>query len=167
VDGIIYNTHGHKLRFPLSKKAQFMTECGITLEVLMKKLLMAVLILAAFAFALAACGGTKATATPESIPAEFAGKTNPLGADAATAGAEIFKTYCLACHGEQGHGDGPAGAGLSPKPKNLPELASTVGDDFIFWRISKGVPGTSMVGWQGTLDDEEIWKVISFIHTLK
>jgi hypothetical protein len=25
-----YNTHGHKLRFSLSKKAQFVTECGIT-----------------------------------------------------------------------------------------------------------------------------------------
>jgi len=25
-----YNTHGHKLRFPPSKKAQFVTECGIT-----------------------------------------------------------------------------------------------------------------------------------------
>ena len=24
-----YNTHGHKLRFPPSKKAQFVTECGI------------------------------------------------------------------------------------------------------------------------------------------
>jgi len=26
---VIYNTHGHKLRFPPSKKAQFVTECGI------------------------------------------------------------------------------------------------------------------------------------------
>ena len=25
----LYNTHGHKLRFPPSKKAQFVTECGI------------------------------------------------------------------------------------------------------------------------------------------
>ena len=25
-----YNTHGHKLRFPPYKKAQFVTECGIT-----------------------------------------------------------------------------------------------------------------------------------------
>jgi hypothetical protein len=24
-----YNTHGHKLRFPPFKKAQFVTECGI------------------------------------------------------------------------------------------------------------------------------------------
>lgn len=26
---VIYNTHGHKLHFPFSKKAQFVTECGI------------------------------------------------------------------------------------------------------------------------------------------
>jgi high-affinity iron transporter len=119
------------------------------------------------AFVLAACGGTSAPATPETIPPEYAGKVNPLGADAAKAGAEVYKTYCLACHGEQGHGDGPAGIGLSPAPKNLPELAATVGDDYLFWRIAKGKPGTSMVGWQGTLDDEKIWQIVTFIHTLK
>lgn len=27
-----YNTHGHKLHFPLSKKAQFVTECGIAAD---------------------------------------------------------------------------------------------------------------------------------------
>ncbi len=130
----------------------------------MKKILFVVLSL--FAFVLSACG-TPAAATPEAIPAEFAGKTNTLGADSATAGAEIYKTYCLACHGEKGAGDGPAGVGLSPKPKDLPELAATVGDDYLFWRIAKGKPGTSMVGWQGTLDDEKIWQVVSFIRSLK
>ena len=132
----------------------------------MKKALFTILVFAAFV--LSACGGgTEATATPESVPAEFAGKANPLGADAATAGAEIFKTYCLSCHGERGHGDGPASVGLNPKPKNLPELAATVGEDYLFWRIAKGKPGTSMVGWQGALDDEQIWQVVAFIHTLK
>lgn len=29
----IYNTHGHKLRIPPSKKAQFVTECGIAVAV--------------------------------------------------------------------------------------------------------------------------------------
>ncbi|MBI5953255.1 MAG: cytochrome c [Chloroflexi bacterium] len=131
----------------------------------MKKNLFAVLTFAVFV--LSACGGTEVTATPEAIPAEFVGKTNPLGADAAAAGGEVYKVYCMSCHGERGHGDGPAGAGLSPKPKNLPQLAATVGDDYIFWRISKGVPGTSMVGWQGTLKDEQIWQIVAFIHTLK
>jgi mono/diheme cytochrome c family protein len=132
---------------------------------MLKKILFVVWALSVFA--LSACGGGEVAATPEAIPAEFAGKTNPLGAESAAAGAEIYKTYCLACHGEKGAGDGPAGVGLSPKPKDLPELAATVDDDYIFWRIAKGKPGTSMVGWQGTLDDEEIWQVVSFIRSLK
>jgi high-affinity iron transporter len=136
----------------------------------MKKILFAVLILAALS--LAACGGSSgggsdAAATPAPVPAEYAGQTNPLGADAAAAGAEIFKNNCVACHGEQGHGDGPAGASLNPQPKDLPELASAVGDDYLYWRINTGKPGTSMVGWKGILTDEQIWQVVAFIRTLK
>jgi mono/diheme cytochrome c family protein len=131
----------------------------------MKKLL-AVLIFSALVLAACGGGGTEAV-VPDTIPAEFAGQTNPLGADAAAAGAEIFKNNCTACHGEQGHGDGPAGAALNPAPKNLPELASTVGDDYLFWRVSAGRSGTSMVGWKGILTDEQIWQVVSFIRTLK
>jgi mono/diheme cytochrome c family protein len=131
----------------------------------MKKLLSFILILTALA--LTACGGGAEPAAVDSIPAEFAGKTNPLGADAAAAGAEIFKNNCKACHGEQGHGDGPAGLALDPKPRNLPDLAATVGDDYLFWRVSVGKLGTSMVGWKGILTDEQIWQVVTFIRTLK
>jgi mono/diheme cytochrome c family protein len=67
----------------------------------------------------------------------------------------------------QGHGDGPAGSALVPKPRNLPELASIVGDDYLFWRITTGKTGTSMVAWKGILTDEQIWQVVAFIHTLK
>lgn len=136
----------------------------------MKKIFVAVLILAALT--LSACGGgsgggSDAAATLAPVPAEFAGQTNPLGADAASAGAEIFKNNCVACHGEQGHGDGPAGAMLNPQPKNLPELASIAGDDYLYWRINAGKAGTSMVGWKGILTDEQIWQVVAFIRTLK
>jgi mono/diheme cytochrome c family protein len=131
----------------------------------MKKLLLITLVLSVFA--LAACSDGTDAVVVDSIPAEFAGKTNPLGADAATAGAEVFKNNCTACHGERGGGDGPAGAALNPRPRNLPELASTVGDDYLFWRISTGKAGTSMVGWKGILTDEQIWQVVAFIRTLK
>jgi mono/diheme cytochrome c family protein len=133
----------------------------------MKKILFAILVLATLA--LAACGGgeTDVAAVPATVPAEYAGKINPLGINAAVAGTEIFKNNCTACHGKQGHGDGPASAALNPAPKNLPELAATAGDDYLFWRISTGKEGTSMVAWKGILTDEQIWQVISFIHTLK
>jgi len=125
----------------------------------MKNLLFVVLIFTAFV--LAACGGGEVAAPADAIPAEYAGKTN------ATAGGEIYKTYCLACHGEKGAGDGPAGVGLNPKPKDLPDLAAAVGDDYLYWRIAEGKLGTSMVGWKGTLDDEKIWQLVTFIRSMK
>ncbi len=82
-------------------------------------------------------------------------------------GAVNFNTYCEACHGVTGLGDGPAGQALKPKPANLPALASQVGDDYLFWRISEGKPGTSMVGWAGVLNEEQIWQVVAYIRTLK
>jgi mono/diheme cytochrome c family protein len=71
------------------------------------------------------------------------------------------------CHGPQGHGDGPAGQSLDPKPKNLAVLRKSVGDDYLFWRINEGKSGTSMVAWKGILTEEQIWQVISFIRVLK
>ena len=118
---------------------------------------------------LAACGAsqTEEAFTPAPVPAEFAGKANPFGPEAAAAGAEIFRSTCESCHGPQGHGDGVAGQSLEPKPKNLVTLQTIVDDDYLFWRIHEGKPGTSMVAWKGILTDEQIWQVVSFIRTLK
>ena len=123
---------------------------------------------------LAACGGNETPSasvdenmTLAPVPAEYAGLTNPLGAEAADAGAEVFHANCEMCHGPQGHGDGPAGQSLEPKPRNLASIQAAAGDDFLFWRIHDGKPGTSMVAWKGILTDEQIWQVISFIRTLK
>ena len=132
----------------------------------MKKVLFVVLMLAALV--LAACGGGAETVVAlDSVPADFSGKTNPLGADAATAGAEVFKANCAACHGETGLGDGPAGAALDPAPKNLAVLQAQAGDDYLFWRITTGKEGTSMVPWKGILTEEQIWQVVAFLRTLK
>ena len=106
-------------------------------------------------------------ATMAPVPAEYAGLKNPLGADAVEEGAEVFRINCEVCHGSQGHGDGPAGQSLEPRPRNLAELQAKAGDDFLFWRIREGKPGTSMVAWKGILTDEQIWQTVSFIRSLK
>ncbi len=125
-------------------------------------------------FVLAACGGAATGSSGQddggvlqSVPSEYTGRTNPFGADAAAEGAKVFQSNCEMCHGPQGHGDGPAGGSLDPKPKNLAVLQKSAGDDYLFWRISEGKPGTSMVAWKGILTEEQIWQVVSFIHTLK
>lgn len=125
-------------------------------------------------FVLAACGGSGAsssdrneTGTLAPVPAEYAGKTNSLGVDVAGEGAKVFQTNCQMCHGPQGHGDGPAGGSLDPKPKNLAVLQKSAADDYLFWRISEGKPGTSMVAWKGILTEDQIWQVVSFLRTLE
>ena len=133
----------------------------------MKKVLFSALMLTSLLLAACGGGGASAVATLAPVPAEYTGKTNPLGADAAAAGVEVFKTNCVSCHGDTGHGDGPAGAALDPKPKNLVELQSKVSDDYLFWRINTGKEGTSMLAWKGVLTDEQIWQVVAFLRTLK
>lgn len=132
-----------------------------------KKLLYAIFVISVLF--LAACETTQSErlSTPATVPTEFAGKSNPFGVEAAAAGAEVFAANCESCHGPQGHGDGIAGQSLDPKPKNLAELQAIVGDDYLFWRIYEGKPGTSMVAWNGILTDEQIWQAVSFIRTLK
>lgn len=133
----------------------------------MKKNFRFVLILGALIMAACSGGSAEEPVALETVPAEYAGKTNPFGADAATDGAKVYQVNCESCHGPQGHGDGPVGAVLTPQPKNLPELAAQIGDDYLFWRISTGKPGTSMAPWVGILTDEQIWQVVTYIRILK
>jgi len=136
----------------------------------MKKAL--IILLTVGTFLLTSCGSGSSYAsqpigTLEAVPAEYAGKTNPLEANVSKEGAAVFHTNCEACHGPQGHGDGPAGAALDPRPKNLAELQSIASDAYLLWRISEGKYGTSMVGWKSVLTEEQIWQVIAFVRTFQ
>jgi mono/diheme cytochrome c family protein len=133
-----------------------------------------------FAVILSACATAKPAenaeageAVDQAIPAEYAGKTNPMesNTDAVAAGKTVYEANCLSCHGETGAGDGPAGASLNPKPGDLIEVAANDSVDRIFWRVSEGgmmAPfNSSMPAWKGVLSEDERWQVISYIKTLK
>ena len=132
------------------------------------------LLLVLLAGLLAGCGAPQSTQSADpsvlataTVPPEYAGLTNPLGADAAEAGAKVYATNCASCHGETGHGDGPVAASLTPRPVDLAALQAASADDMLFWYISTGKAGTAMVGWKGILADEQIWEVVTFLRTLK
>ncbi len=146
-----------------------------------KTLLITFILLLVSAFILAACGGGAATqaasggggaAAKPTPPPDYAGKTNPHAGDSAsaTAGKQTFDSNCASCHGQGGKGDGPAAAGLEPKPANLAGEQASLKDDYIFWRISEGgkVPpfSSAMPAWKGKLSDDQIWQLVTYIHTL-
>lgn len=82
-------------------------------------------------------------------------------------GAGVFKANCAMCHGDKGLGDGPAGAALNPKPRNLVEGKWTVGGDSIslFKTISNGIPGTSMPGF-AQIKVADRWALVQYIHSI-
>jgi mono/diheme cytochrome c family protein len=88
----------------------------------------------------------------------------------AAKGKVSFENTCVACHGPQGKGDGPAAAALDPKPKNLSdaELLSTQTDDYIFKVISEGGASVGlspmMAPWGGVLSEQDIWNVVAYIR---
>jgi len=50
-------------------------------------------------------------------------KKEPAKATSAASGSEMYKSYCAACHGKDGKGDGPAATALKSAPSDLTTLA--------------------------------------------
>lgn len=71
-------------------------------------------------------------------------------------GKNTYKKYCSACHGEEGHGDGPLARSMLPKPRDFTRGAykfrttpsgSLPTDNDIYRTISFGVPNSTMIPW--------------------
>jgi mono/diheme cytochrome c family protein len=82
-------------------------------------------------------------------------------------GKKVFATNCAMCHGNEGKGDGAAGAGLSPKPRDLVEGKWTQGGGEIshFKVVTNGIQGTSMAGF-GHFTVADRWALVQFIESI-
>jgi mono/diheme cytochrome c family protein len=82
-------------------------------------------------------------------------------------GKKLFATNCAMCHGNEGKGDGAAGAGLTPKPRNMVEGKWTQGAGEIahFNVVTKGIPGSSMAGY-GHFNVADRWALVQFIESI-
>jgi mono/diheme cytochrome c family protein len=106
------------------------------------------------------------------IDPKYAALRNPLGAtrQSLAAGKALFEQNCAVCHGAAGRGDGPGAKGLDPAPAVLAGLSRTgiASDGFYYWTISEGGIefNSAMPPFKGTLEDEDIWKIVLYLRTL-
>ena len=82
----------------------------------------------------------------------------PKAAPSLAKGAELYRTLCVACHGVEGRGDGPAGAKLDPKPSDFhdAERMSQRSAYGLYNTISLGVAGTGMTSFK-QLSEQDRW----------
>jgi cytochrome c oxidase cbb3-type subunit 3 len=113
----------------------------------------------------------EAAPAPEEAPApEAAAGTITLG-DAAK-GKSIYETYCVACHGAEGKGDGAAAATLTTKPADHSDgnIMNAIPNEVLFKAIKEGgaAVGKSnlMPAWGATLKDEQISDVLAYVRSL-
>jgi cytochrome c553 len=88
-------------------------------------------------------------------------------------GETTYKTLCVACHGEKGDGEGPAGAALNPRPTNFtdPANAERLKDEYVYKIVKEGgkANGRSplMIAWGGTITDAEVRHVAAYVEHFK
>lgn len=87
---------------------------------------------------------------------------NPFAKDPAAAeiGRGVFRIYCAPCHGIRAQGG--RGPDLSHGVFSAGEH-----DHDIFRTISQGVPGTEMESYGGTLTDDNIWRIVAYLRSLR
>lgn len=99
------------------------------------------------------------TAEPTEMTVAAAGGIFVPGPD----GEQIFKEYCVPCHGKSGEGDGPAASAFDPGPSDLTDSA-VIGNKTAEELVRAiAVGGGGMPAFAATLSAEEIEAVTEYI----
>lgn len=74
----------------------------------------------------------------------------------AAAGGELFRTYCVVCHGPAGRGDGPLATSMTRRPADLTEIAKRNGGAFPPELVFRTIDGKRPVRGHGG-PDMPVW----------
>jgi mono/diheme cytochrome c family protein len=80
-------------------------------------------------------------------------------------GEALYRSNCVACHGEEGNGQGPRAYFILPKPRNFthPASRSAFNRPHLFQAISRGRVGTEMAAWDTVLDAQSIADIAEYV----
>ena len=89
-------------------------------------------------------------------------------------GQITYDRWCAACHGVDGTGNGPASGYMLPRPRDFTEalyqIRTTASgelptDEDIRAIIDRGMPGTTMPGWEDLLSNDEIEALVEYLKS--
>ncbi len=82
-------------------------------------------------------------------------------------GHELYRKYCMSCHGEEGYGDGVMTKLLKMEPQDLsdPAAMNSMSNEELRAGIVDGA-GEFMPAWEGILTDDEVAALVSYLRLL-
>jgi mono/diheme cytochrome c family protein len=109
--------------------------------------------------ALVLAGAGRGVAEPPVVPG-----ANPFEGQAGVVpeGRTLFNQYCGHCHGPN--------AIQGERPRDLRRLGLRHGERAaeMFWQaVTRGRPDKGMPPWRGTLSDEALWRIFTFLGTVQ
>lgn len=102
-------------------------------------------------------------------PARYRNLHNPMrdSLEAALVGQTLYQQHCADCHGNDGRGDGPLAAGMSPAASSFYQIGEPT-DGYLFWRIREGggvAPFDSdMPAYKDQMEDSRVWEIVSYVR---
>ena len=111
-------------------------------------------------------GGTLFFAAHQEGPIDYTLVQNPVPVTNASVaeGEQLYMQNCVVCHGQTGHGDGPAAKALNPAPYDLTVHVGLHADGVLWAWITYGIPRTAMPAWQSKMTDNQRWAVVDFLR---
>ena len=93
---------------------------------------------------------------------------NPYAGDPAAiaTGLDHYRENCVICHGAPDVAGAELSKGINPPAPLLGKEGDDTPDGELFWVIKHGIRMTAMPAFGPTHTDEEIWKIVAFIHHL-
>jgi len=111
-----------------------------------------------------------ASATEAAAETEASTDVPASSPEAVERGAAVYKVHCVACHGENADGKGPAAVAFTPGPRDFTDPAAkwTVGREpaQIHESVAKGIAGTGMAGFAAAMTPEELWDLVHYVGSL-
>lgn len=104
------------------------------------------------------------------------GEEPPVTAQTIAEGKQLYaKMQCAKCHGEAGKGDGPSAAqlvdswGFPIKVRDFTtgQYIGGPDDKDLYLRFTTGMSGTPMPSYQDSMNDEERWKLVHYVQSLR
>lgn len=95
--------------------------------------------------------------------------TSAIAQDDIANGKTKYEQNCLVCHGDKGHGDGVASAGLSHKPENISkelnqafEFKYFLAREVLNGKLQKGMPS-----FAATLSRQDVYDIFAYIESVQ